>query len=112
MKNNLTTQERHTDALARYHAALHAMQSGVLAEITHDERVNVPINSRDTGPKHLRVGVNSAMVTDAALARLLMDKGIITELEYVEALALAAEAERTRYETHLTKLYGAKITLG
>ena len=87
----------------RYFAAAHAMQSGVAMEMNH--------RPQPTEPKHLRVGVNSAMVDHQALAKLLMDKGIITNDEYEKAIADAMEAEKKRYEDHLTGIIGAPITL-
>ena len=48
----------------RYVKAAHAMQSGVA--------VCMERGTAETTPKHLRVGVNSAMVNDAAIARLLI----------------------------------------
>ena len=91
------------EALDRYEAAMHAVQSGVAYEM--------PINKAPTEPKHLRVGINSAMVEHYALAKLLMDKGVITTDEYEEALAMAAEAEKKRYEDYLSALMGSKVTL-
>lgn len=61
--------------------------------------------------KHLRVGINTAHVDHAALAGLLIKKGIITQEEYMDALVEAMEAEVKRYEAHLSKIYGANITL-
>lgn len=87
----------------RYLAAAHAMQSGVAA------RMN--IDPKDTTPKHLRVGVNSAMVEHNALAKLLIDKGIISEAEYVAAQADAMEREKALYERELTEHYGTTVTL-
>lgn len=84
--------------LKRYHAAAHAMQSGVAAKMG--------IDPKDTQPKHLRVGVNSAMVEHNALATLLMAKGVITEAEYVKAQADAMEREKALYERWLTDHYG------
>jgi hypothetical protein len=94
------------DAKERYFAALHAMQSGVALQLEH--------NPSGGSPKHLRVGVNSAKVEHAALAKLLIDKGIITEAEYTEALAEMMEREVRMYEDELTRMYGGqtKITLG
>jgi hypothetical protein len=77
----------------RYVVAAHAMQTGVALEQVH--------NPGPTLPKHLRVGINSALVNQAALARLLIDIGIITEEEYLKALAEEMERERDRYEEHL-----------
>jgi hypothetical protein len=88
----------------RYLDAAHAMQSGVAAKM--------PIDPSETQPKHLRVGVNSAMVDTAALAGLLIAKGLITQDEYVTAVADGMEREKALYETWLTdRMGGPKITL-
>lgn len=92
----------------RYSAAMHAMQSGVKADIETDP------NQRSQGattPKHLRVGLNGALADQGALAKLLIAKGIFTEAEYLEAVADAAEAERARYEQILTERFGKPVTL-
>jgi len=82
------------DDLGRYLAAAHAMQSGVAAEMGAGI-------SGATEPKHLRVGINSAHVASAALARLLIEKGVFTLDEYVAAQAAEMEAEQARYEQRL-----------
>jgi hypothetical protein len=87
----------------RYHAALHAVQSGVAAEHSH--------GSRDGTPKQLRVGVNSALVNDAALASLLIGKGVITLDEYEAAIADEMEVEQRRYEERLSVAMGKPVTL-
>lgn len=91
------------DDQKRYHGAAHAMQSGVAAEMTKD---NGP-----TTPKHLRVGVNSALVNQEGLAQLLIDKGLITEEEYTKAIADAMEREVGRYEERLAEMFGKGIHL-
>lgn len=85
----------------RLHRAQHAMQSGVAMDQAH-----FPDNA-----KHMRVGVNSAMVEGAAVAGLLIKKGIFTELEYYTALAEGMEAEQQRYERLLTARMGCPVTL-
>lgn len=100
----MTDAEKIAEARARYHKALHAMQSGVNAEM----QLGI---AKDTTPKHLRVGVNSAMIESAALALLLIEKGVITELEYFRALAKAAEREQASYEKSLSAATGKRITL-
>ena len=87
----------------RYEVAAHAMQSGVAQ--TH------ALGSQDGTPKHLRAGVNSALVNQAALAKLLIQKGIITEDEYLVAIVEAMEDEVTRYEEMLTEAYCASVHL-
>jgi len=89
------------EARGRYLKAAHAMQSGVAA--TPDKV--------DQSAESLRVGVNSALVNDSALATLLIGKGIITEDEYVAAVAEAMEQEVRRYEQELSATLGAEIHL-
>lgn len=94
---------RRCDELAaEYEELVHAMQSGVAYSMEHD-------NSHT--PKHLRVGVNSAMVSNQALVKLLVDKGLITLVEYYEALRDAMKAEVELYEQELTAKWGTKVTL-
>lgn len=80
----------------RYEAAMHAVQTGVLLEI---EKLGP--GPSGTSPKHLRVGINAAMVSDAALVQLLVDKKLFSMEEYWKYLAEAAETEKARYELNL-----------
>lgn len=96
-------QKRVEFARERYMRALHAMQSGVAMELEQ--------GSNSATPKHLRVGVNSAMIDSAAMARVLMAKGLFTLAEYSEALADVAEAEQRAYEERLSGALGVKVTL-
>lgn len=92
------------DLTARWATAMHAVQAGVAMEMEQ--------GSKDTTPKHLRVGVNAAMSDHGSLAALLVKKGVITELEYLEAIAEGAEREKLAYESRLSARFGRKITLG
>lgn len=87
----------------RYMRALHAMQSGI--------KQAMEIGATSTEPKHLRVGVSSALIDSAAIASLLIKKGIITELEYRTELADLVEDEVKTYEDRLSQHFGNKITL-
>lgn len=62
-------------------------------------------------PKQVRNGIDSAMVSHAALVQLLIKKNIITEMEYIEAMAEAWETEQKRYEEELSKHFGKNIHL-
>lgn len=77
----------------RYLAAAHAMQTGVAFTMHSDPK--------QTDPKHLRVGINSAMVEHGALMELLLAKGILTTEEYYRALADKMEAEVQSYAEKL-----------
>lgn len=92
----------------RYAHAAHGMQSGVATDMETDP------DARSQGAstaKHLRVGVNSALVNNQAIAELLIAKGIITLDEYTEAVTKAMEAEKARYERLLTERFGYPIHL-
>jgi hypothetical protein len=83
----------------RYMSEARRMQSGVAAAMHR---------SAECHPKHLRVGVNSAMVETSALVALLIAKGIITEGEWLRAIADGMETERKSYE----RMLGPGVTLG
>lgn len=87
-----------------YEEACAAMQAGVGAKMN--------INASETNGKHLRVGVNSAMVDTSALVRLLIAKGIFTDAEWSEALTAQMNDEVKLYEQELTRLQGVPVTLG
>lgn len=87
-----------------YFELCHAMQSGAAMKMNYD--------ANDCSPKHLRVGVNSAMVEHAALVQVLLDKGIITEEDYYQALNKWMENEVKIYRDWLSERLGATINLG
>lgn len=91
------------DHWLRHQAAQRRMQSGVASDIGIDGPEE---------PKHLRVGINSALVDTAALVQLLIRKGLVTEEEVAAAMADGMEAEVKRYEERLAKKLGGKVTLG
>jgi hypothetical protein len=92
-----------TDDEERYLSACHAMQSGVAALMN--------IDATSTKPKHLRVGINSAMVSHAAIVKLLIDKGLFTEAEYMKVLADKMETEVNDYIHELSEVYGKDVKL-
>lgn len=93
------------DALRQeYLGLLHAMQTGVAMMLQQD-----PTSG---SPKHLRVGVNSAKAEQGGLVRLLVSKGVISELEYYRAMVEAARAEVAAYERDLLRRHGIVVKLG
>lgn len=97
------TPEPIETARARYDAAAHAMQTGVAIEHEH--------GSKDGTPKHLRVGVNSAQVSAAALATLLIERGVFTLEDYTSACADAMEREADEYRERVRGLLGPNVSL-
>ena len=89
-------------AYDRYLKAAHGMQAGV----------GFKRDKGDQSPKHLRVGVNTALVQQAALVELLIDKGLFSRLEYFTKLAECMERERDSYAEEISaEAGGAKVTL-
>lgn len=86
-----------------YKEAAHAMQTGVAAKMEYDRE--------ETEPKHLRVGVNSAMVETSALVQMLVRKGVFTLAEFEEELTIGMYEEAKRYQRELSERYGSKVRL-
>lgn len=97
----------------RYAKALHAVQSGVatLIELERGPDLDPPAVHGEASPKHLRVGVNSALIGNGAIAELLINKGIFTQAELESKLADFAEREQASYEKLLSAKLGSKISL-
>lgn len=57
-------------------------------------------------PKHLRVGVHSALANDRAVAGLLIAKGVFTLEEYEAAVVEAAEKEAEEMRDAARKMLG------
>lgn len=55
----------------------------------------------ETEGKHLRVGVNSALVEASAMARLMFRKGLITAAEYFDVLIETWEQEVDSYRARI-----------
>lgn len=87
----MNTKPQFKDLGLSYDAALHGVQCAVGFEIHIGA-------SRDTSPEQLRTGVNSAMVEHFALAHILIEKGVITEEEHVEAMRLMMNHELATYQ--------------
>lgn len=100
------------EQITRYEQLCHAHQTGVKTDIESDP-TNFVGGHLDILRvwKHLRVGIDGALVEQSAVARLLMAKGIFTEAEYYSALIVAREQEVERYQRTLEERFGRKITL-
>ena len=62
-------------------------------------------DSKECEPKHLRVGVNTALADRGSLVRLLMKKGVISEDEYLEAIADGMKLEADAYENRVQQKF-------
>lgn len=92
--------------MAENTALLHAMQSGVAYSIEYG------LNKEDTEPKHLRVGINNALISTGALVDLLISKGVISQEEWVEAYNACLRKEVESYELALSVHLKTRVKLG
>ena len=75
------------EALEAEHQRLcHAVQAGVAQEMS------IPTDA-STDPKHLRVGVNIAMCDQAALVKLLVEKGILPNMDEEDQVSLEKDVQ-------------------
>lgn len=83
----------------RYWRAAHCVQAG-----------SKMVAARSGEHPQSRTGINMAMRDHASIVELLVAKGVITQDEYMKALADGAEAEVRRLETELGS-EGTTVTL-
>lgn len=98
---------------AEYFALAHAVQTGVKSTMEHD-RAHHPARDQDRdeyGAKHLRTGVNMAICEHSALVRIMLDKGLITQIEYYTELNKVLREEVANYEQNLSERFGGKVKL-
>lgn len=78
---------------SEYMDLLHAMQSGVAFTM-----------GPDTEPKHLRVGVNSALITSSALVKTLVEAGLIDFEKFRDNEIELLKNEIELYKRRLSRL--------
>jgi hypothetical protein len=89
--------------IEEYDRLSHAMMTGV----GHD----VQLRPESTSAKHVRTGINAALVSHAALVRLLMEKRLITDVEYWRAAVEEMRREVERYEQILSESTGGRTSI-
>lgn len=88
--------------IERYNQLLHAMQKGV--GMVMEKGI-----LQETRPKHLRVGLNTTKCDHGALVKLLIEKGVITDGEYLDAIVGMMEIEVKTYQEKLSQLLGVEV---
>lgn len=96
----------------RYIDDMHAIQTGIAMMIEHNATTGA--RYAEIEPKHLRVGINSAMIDTGALMALLVNKGFITMDEVDAALADMADRDVETYTKMVNDALGGegRIHLG
>jgi len=102
--SELTELDQLAQLKEEYAQCLHAIQTGVAYTMEFDPA--------ECEPKHIRVGINSALCSIGALTTLLVEKGIVTEEEYLTKIIQILKEDVERYQRQLSKHYGgSSITL-
>lgn len=92
---------------SEYMQVIHGIQSAIAFGF------GGPVEVNERAMKHTRVGINSAMVNNHAVATLLIQKGVFTEYEYHEQILASAKEELARYQQEADAQYGkGKINFG
>lgn len=91
------------DIEEQYRQLAHAIQSAVALSMTR-KRINID-EPYGNVIKHLRTGLNLVMRDHASLAKLLIEKNVITKQEYESAIVRGLEDELKMLE----KEHGAKF---
>jgi hypothetical protein len=92
----------------------HAVQTGIAWTIAADHP-EVPDINKDTNlceHKHLRTGIDTSKSDFGALAKLLIDKKVINEDEYLDYLLAFMQSEKESYEKKLSEHFKKEISLG
>lgn len=84
----------------RYQTLLHGLQQAVAEEVS-DPRL-----------QPFRIGLNTCMSDNQGLAQLLINKGVITEVEYLQAIADELEQLVHAYEQQVLKRTGRRVRYG
>ena len=99
------------NARERYERAAHAMQSATAFRITREleKDFGSELSPRQRDALHrqlkdVRVGLNSAMSSAGALSKLVIDKGVFSEAEYLDYIADFMEAEAELAAQHTRKV--------
>ncbi len=93
----MSIEDKRRDLGLQYLDAMHGVQSAIKYEMEAGV-------SDATSPKHLRVGVDSSMINVAAVACLLIEKGVFTLTEYEESVRLQANEELAAYQAAHPKI--------
>lgn len=105
MTNTPNKRPMFRDLGLTYEEAAHGVQSAIRYRLIksrgHYPSSESVMSDDFASPKHLRVGIDLRASDAAGLARLLIDKGLFTEEEYVEYMRLAANEELAREQDAL-----------
>jgi hypothetical protein len=85
---------------SEYMDVIHSIQSAIAFGF------GGPVEVNDRAMKHTRVGINSAMVNNHAVATLLIEKGVFTLYEYKKQILASAKEELARYQQEADAQYG------
>lgn len=97
--------------MSRYLRAQHRMQGAIAFDMTQrgmdaDGLIAIRDKTLARELKFHRVGIDSLMAAQEGLVRLLVEKGLLTDEEYTDAMTVAMERESDRRCEHVKKEWG------
>lgn len=99
----MSQRDKLKDLGLTYDQAMHGVQTDIAFRMSR--------GAKTTEPKHVRVGVDMSKADMLGLVTLLIDKGVFTLDEYVEAVRLSANNEVAMRDAELERELGIKMTL-
>jgi hypothetical protein len=95
---------RFEELYQEYIGHAHGVQSGIAMRTELDQTFATP--------KDMRTGIDTSKADMGGLVELLIQKGVFTDIEYMEAIVTSMGQERARWEKDIGEFLGRKVTLG
>lgn len=81
----------------------HGVQSGIAMRMELDPTFATP--------KDIRVGLDTSKADMGGLVNLLIQKGVFTDVEYMEAIVASMKQEKERWEADLSERLGGRAVV-
>ena len=91
---------RFEELYQQYMALGHAVQTGIGMRIELDKTFATP--------KDVRTGLDTSKADMDGLVNLLIQKGVFTDIEYMEAIVASMKREKDRWEADITQRLGGR----
>ena len=90
---------------------LHKLQSAVKFLHEHQQVSIQDPDRRFTSPKHQRVGIDNALISNGALVALLIEKGVIKPKDWYETYLEFLQRDVEGYRARLKEALGVEVQL-
>lgn len=98
---------RKEELIQEINQKLHGIQTGIRYKYETSEKDE----SLDRRLKHIRVGVDNALIQTDTLMQLLVKKGVFTDIEWLEEYLQAVNFKLNQYKKELSEALGVPVNL-